>query len=570
VEKIDTDLRSRHYPRKFLEGPPSVLRLSSGLRPYFLLIILSLAFFLPGLSAVPPIDRDESRFAQASHQMLESGDYIRIQFQDESRAKKPVGIYWMQAASAHLFGAENFIWAYRLPSVFGALAAVLLTFALGQTLFGRPAALIGAALLASAFILVSEAHQAKTDAVLLAATVAAQGVLAHLYMAGNGAAKRPGLGLILTFWLAQGLGILIKGPIVPMISLLTVISLWIADRRIGWIRGIRPLAGMLVVAAMVGPWVAAISTATGGQFIGQAVKSDLLPKLLGSQESHGAPPGYFLLLVTATLWPASLFAIPGFVRAIKARQAIALRFCLAWIIPAWIVFEAVPTKLPHYVLPTYPALALLAGIAVTAEDGILQSRWAKIYYGIWALVGLALAGLFIFAPVVLGEGLTWLSAPAALAAAVSGLLPAVLAWKGRVKAAVALSLLGAMLTYGLAFQTLLPGLDRMWLSQRVATLLPPGTPTAAAGYHEPSLVFLLGTQTLLTDGDGAARFLLTTADAAAVIETADEPAFQAAIATAGRRVHLVGKLDGFNYSRGKPTTLAVWDLEGKPYAKPHD
>lgn len=541
-----------------------MLRLTHGLRPYFLLTLLSLAVFLPGLASVPPIDRDESRFAQASHQMLESGDYIRIQFQDESRAKKPVGIYWMQAASARLFGAEQSIWAYRLPSVLGALAAVLLTFAFGQSLFGRPAALVGAALLAGAFMLVSEAHQAKTDAVLLASVVAAQGVLARFYMAGNGAAKRPGQGVILTFWLAQGVGILIKGPMVPFISLLTLATLWIADRRIGWLRGIRPLAGLLVVAAMVGPWVAAISSATGGQFIGQAVKSDLLPKLLGAQESHGAPPGYYLLLMTATLWPASLFALPGFVRAVKARQSAALRFCLAWIVPAWIVFEAVPTKLPHYVLPTYPALALLAGIAVVAGDGVLQSRWAKAYYGVWALVGLALASLFVYAPVRLGEGLTWLSAPAAIAAVLSGLVPAVMAWRGRAQAAVAASLVGAILTYGLAFQALLPNLDQMWLSQRVAALLPPGTPAAAAGYHEPSLVFLLGTKTSLTDGYGAGRFLLTTPDAVAVVEAADETQFHATIDAAGRSVHLVGRVDGFNYSRGRPASLQVWDLDGKP------
>ncbi|MDR3435874.1 glycosyltransferase family 39 protein [Telmatospirillum sp.] len=539
-------------------------RLTGGMRPYLLLIVLSLALYLPGIAAVPPIDRDESRFAQASHQMLESGDYIRIKFQEESRAKKPVGIYWLQAASARLFEAPQSIWAYRLPSMAGALAAVLLTFYFGQTLVGRPAALIGAALLAGAFMLVSEAHQAKTDAVLLAATVAAQGVLGRLYLAGNGAAKRPGQAIILAFWVAQGVGILIKGPMVPMVSLLTLGCLWIADRRIGWIRGIRPFAGLLVVAAMVGPWAAAVSTATDGQFIGQAVKTDLLPKLLGAQESHGAPPGYYLLLMTATLWPASLFALPGFVRAVKARQASALRFCLAWIVPAWLVFEAVPTKLPHYVLPTYPALALLAGVAVAAGDQTLRAGWAKAYYGLWAFVGLALAALFVIAPTRLGESYTWLSAAPAAAALLSGLLPTVLAWRGRFQAAVVAALAGAVLTYGLAFQTLLPHLDRMWLSQRVAAALPQGTPVAAAGFHEPSLVFLLGTATRLTNGAGAADFLLSTPDAVAVVEKASETGFLATIAEAGRSVHKIAEVDGLNYSSGRAAALGLWDLESKP------
>ncbi len=529
--------------------------------PYVLLILLSLALYLPGIATVPPIDRDESRFAQASHQMLESGDYVRIKFQDESRAKKPVGIYWMQAASARLFDAEQSIWAYRLPSALGALAAVLLTFRFGQTLVGRAAALAGAALLAGAFILVSEAHQAKTDAVQLACVVAAQGVLGHFYLAGRGGAKKPGDALAMVFWLAQGLGILIKGPIVPVVSLLTIGSLWAADRRVGWLTGIRPVAGLILVAAIVGPWAAAVSTATDGQFIGQAVKTDLLPKLLGAQESHGAPPGYFLLLTTATLWPASLFAVPGFVRAVKARQSASLRFCLAWIVPAWLMFEVVPTKLPHYVLPTYPALALLAGLAVSAGDDVLRAGWSRIFYAVWSLVGLALAVAAVAAPLKLGDGFTWLSLPAAAGALLGGVAPAILAMRNRPQLAMAAAVVGAVLAYGTIYQTILPRLDRLWLSQQVAAALPPGTPVAAAGFHEPSLVFLMGTDTKLTDGAGAARFLLANPNGVAVVEAASQAQFDTAMQAAGHRAHLVAEAAGFNYSRGRPADLKLWDLD---------
>ncbi len=55
--------------------------------------------FLPGFFTIPPIDRDEVRFAQATKQMVESGDFVDIRFQDDVRYKKPVGIYWMQAAA---------------------------------------------------------------------------------------------------------------------------------------------------------------------------------------------------------------------------------------------------------------------------------------------------------------------------------------------------------------------------------------------------------------------------------------------------------------------------------------
>src|SRR5579862_147362 len=112
------------------------------LRPYALLILVCLGLYLPGIAAIPPLDRDEARFAQATRQMLETGDFLRIRFQDEARNKKPAGIYWMQAAAVSLVSSAEAtaIWPYRLPSLLGAIGAVLTTFAFGAALFGeRPA-----------------------------------------------------------------------------------------------------------------------------------------------------------------------------------------------------------------------------------------------------------------------------------------------------------------------------------------------------------------------------------------------------------------------------------------------
>src|SRR5215475_15761710 len=103
-------------------------RWTTGFRPYALLIGLCLLLYLPGIASIPPLDRDEARFAQASRQMLETGDFLRIRFQDEARNKKPAGIYWLQAASVSAFStaASDAIWPYRLPSLIGAMAAALL------------------------------------------------------------------------------------------------------------------------------------------------------------------------------------------------------------------------------------------------------------------------------------------------------------------------------------------------------------------------------------------------------------------------------------------------------------
>src|ERR1700726_2917523 len=98
------------------------------------LTLCGLLLFLPGFFNIPPIDRDEARFAQATKQMVETGDYVDIRFQDEVRYKKPVGIYWLQAGVVTAARALGFphplttIWLYRIPSLIGAIGAVLLTY----------------------------------------------------------------------------------------------------------------------------------------------------------------------------------------------------------------------------------------------------------------------------------------------------------------------------------------------------------------------------------------------------------------------------------------------------------
>src|SRR3954454_19443365 len=106
----------------------------SHLRAVGFLLGCGVLLFLPGFFSIPPVDRDESRFAQATKQMIESGDYVDIRFQDDVRYKKPVGIYWLQAGvvkTAQTVGvpqALTTIWLYRIPSLIGALGAVLLTY----------------------------------------------------------------------------------------------------------------------------------------------------------------------------------------------------------------------------------------------------------------------------------------------------------------------------------------------------------------------------------------------------------------------------------------------------------
>ena len=158
--------------------------LADGRRPWLLLVFLCLALYLPGIVTLPVIDRDEARFVQASRQMLETRDFVRIRYQDEARNKKPVGIYWLQAAMVAAVSTPQSpaVWPYRMVSLFGATGAILLLFHFGAQIFDRRTALLGASLAAATLDAIFEAHIATTDATLSATAVAAQGALGVVFL----------------------------------------------------------------------------------------------------------------------------------------------------------------------------------------------------------------------------------------------------------------------------------------------------------------------------------------------------------------------------------------------------
>jgi 4-amino-4-deoxy-L-arabinose transferase-like glycosyltransferase len=532
-------------------------------RRYILLMLtlFCLFLYLPGITVLPPFDRDESRFVQASKQMLESGDFIDIRFQDQPRYKKPVGIYWLQSAAVVLFadGDLQALWAYRLPSLLAAIAGVLLVFYFGEILFCRRTAFLAAFLLAASVLLVSEAHLAKTDAALFLCTVIAQGSLGVIYLRQDEKHSR----YRLMFWLALAAAILIKGPILPAICGLTIIALLVSDRNRAWLRNLRFRLGLFLVGLIVLPWLTAIYIVSDGTFFTASIGRDLLAKVASGQESHGAWPGYYLLLATATLFPASLFLFPSLFAIIKEKKNAAVRFCLAWIVPNWLLLELVPTKLMHYILPLYPALTLLIAHRLTASgnDAPLAKKPAMAAYLFWGLVGLALAGATLYVPAKFGSGIHMASIAAFLAAlsivAVGIFFILKKAW---LKAALSTSFCAAIL-YGLLMHFIIPELDTIWLSPRLAAQIAhqqtgrKGGPVVVTGFTEPSLVFLLGTDTRFVTGEEAARYLLTERKTdqwpLAIVEKNDLASFTKVFhQTATKLPEPVGNVAGLNYSNG--------------------
>ena len=327
-------------------------------RNYILLFLFSLVMTMSGLASMPPLDRDEPRFVQATKQMVESGDYVDIRFQDASRYKKPIGIYWLQSAAVALSGkgAAAPIWVYRLVSMLGIAIAVAGIAWTGTRLFGTGAGLAAGLVMAAIFATAFEGRDAKTDAMLLACCVAAQGALAQIYLASRRSEPVAGH-LWWIFWIAQGAAILIKGPIAPLLSALTIATLFAFERDGRWLGKLEVGRGLLLVLLIVLPWLALITWKSHGAFLQQAVGKDMLGKVAQGEESHGLPPGFYMLTYSLFMWPFGLIAVGAGLQALnRLRDDPRLRFCLAWYIPFWLVFELIPTKLPHYVLPAYPGM----------------------------------------------------------------------------------------------------------------------------------------------------------------------------------------------------------------------
>jgi len=544
-------------------------------RAAVLLVAFSLLAFLPGFFQIPPVDRDEARFAQATKQMLETHEYVDIRFQNEVRYKKPIGIYWLQAAAVkagEVVGvpqARTTIWLYRLPSLAGAIFAVLLTYWAALAFVACRGGLVAALMMASSVLLGVEARLAKTDAMLLFTSVAAMGAMARIYLASQRTPEvKIGWGQPAILWTALAGGALLKGPLILMFVGLTAIVLSIVDRSARWLWSLRPFAGFVWLLLLVSPWFVAIVAKSGGNFFVEALGHDMLEKVTSGQEAHGAPPGFYFLLFWVTFWPGSV--LTGLAAPIvwKSRREPGARFLLAWLIPSWLVFEAVMTKLPHYVLPLYPAIAIL--IAGTLEPaGLSKLRWMVRGTVGWFLFPVVIAITVLIAFIVFGRDLGLIAWPFSAIAVIFGLFAW---WLYEVDGSERSLLRGMMASVFIAitvYAVTFPLLPSMFPSAMIAEEInatdceqPHVVSTFA--YQEPSLVFLLGTETRFTDGAGAADFLRSGSCHFALIDPRSERSFVQRAESVGLRYSLIRRMEGYNISIGRPVSLTVFRSQASP------
>ena len=357
-------------------------RLSTGWKAWVALFLITFCAAAPGVFLLPALDRDESRFAQASKEMLEEHDYIRIQYQDELRNKKPAGIHWLQAASTAVFtGPEaKQIWTYRFPSWLGASLAAVACFWCGIPLVGRRAAFLGAALFGSTLLLTSEAHISKTDAVLAFLTTWGIGALGRLYIR-----KDQSKTMALLFWLAMGLGFLIKGPVTPMVAAYAGFGAWAWGRAENgkggdWWRVLLWWPGPLLFVALVLPWFTWVQIATRGEFLEGAVGKDLKDKFTGASEGHGGWPLYHLTHLPIWFFPAILLFVPGLVAAWNGvRRETAARIGRPGLVVGGAILAVtlllalvLPTILANGIKVAYPSVLILVFAYLSLRPEWLQ------------------------------------------------------------------------------------------------------------------------------------------------------------------------------------------------------
>jgi 4-amino-4-deoxy-L-arabinose transferase-like glycosyltransferase len=457
--------------------------------------------------------------------------------------------------------ARATIWLYRVPSLIGAIGAVLLTYWTALAFMSRRFAFLAGLMIATCLLLNIEARLAKTDAMLLLCCVAAMGVMARAYLRQADQRDVPWSHAAI-LWTAIAAGILIKGPLILMVVGVAALSVSIADRSGRWILKLRPLVGVLWVILLVMPWFVAILDKAGEAFLQDSVGQDLLSKIFKGQETHGAPPGYYLVLFWLTFWPAAPLAAVAAPAVWRHRGEAATRFLLAWLVPTWIVFELVVTKLPHYVLPLYPAIAILIAREIERRDLSANAHLVRTTV-MWPIFASVLPVLGIGLLIYLRGQFGWIAWPFAAGAAIFGFY----AWRlydveGAERSfvrAVAAAVLMIVAVLGVAVPLMRPIFPSRQLAEMINDQGCVNPVVAAAGYHEPSLVFLAGTRTRLVDGPTAAEILKQGSCRFAIIETRHDRAFAQRAEAIGLRYSLRGRLDNyFNFNGGRTIGFAIY------------
>jgi 4-amino-4-deoxy-L-arabinose transferase-like glycosyltransferase len=370
-------------PRRFLDSAAAP----------FALVFFCLILHVIGTWAQPLINRDEPRFAEASREMRERGDYAVPYFNNQLRLDKPPLIYWCQVGCYRVFGENEF--AARLPSAVASALTALVVFGFGSRLYGRRIGLHAALVftLSLHVIWLSKASVADMCMVLFVALASWAG-----WELCAGASPHRARWWW-TFYLALALGFLAKGP-VAWLPIGTVLLFFAWTRHAGLNRAFQFHLGIPLMLAVVALWGIPALRETHGEYFRIGIGRHVVERSFVAFETHGANglPGYLAFLpfyfvtLFASFFPWSFF-LPRMVSHFKKpgnRQPAEI-YLLGGIALTFLIFTLLSTKLPHYVLPAFPLLSIL--LAGYFGESRFPIRWAVVMAILTAIFSLAIPPL---------------------------------------------------------------------------------------------------------------------------------------------------------------------------------
>lgn len=472
----------------------------------WLLVAVGLLALLPGNHLIPLIDRDEPRFARATEEMMLRGEWIVPYFNNEYRFDKPILIYWLMRLCYALFGINEF--AARLPSVLFAVIYALIVFEMGRRWFSTQAGFFAGLGLLTCVQLLIHGRSAVADMPMVAMVALAQGALFELLHARDPVDARQARGWFWILYVALGLGFLAKGPVAWVVPLLTaIVYRWVFRRMpLPWKR-LRLGMGLPVTLAMVAAWGIPALVKTRGQFWTVGMHSHVWERGLQTFQGHGAFFLYYVVIALLSFFPWSAYIGAATGAACKnwsERNA----FLMAWLVSTYVLFSFYKTKLPHYVMPAYPAFFLLMGQALDRDTEIAPWArwWRNIVLGIGLLLGigsLAFGSLVTLPPAF--QPLRWV----AMGGAVLMFALVIMAAEFPRRLSPA-AIFGPLAAVVVAMTVIGAGLRAVSPAVQMLSLLddmPADATFGFCGFKEPSLVFYGHTRWEPLDFEEAAAFL---------------------------------------------------------------
>ena len=352
-----------------------------------LLLALVAALLLFRLGAVPLLGPDEPRYTRVAVEMAMSGDFVTPRLQGQPWLEKPALYYWLAAGAFRAFGETET--AARLPSVLAALLLTGTTALFGARVFGSGAGLHAGFVVGTALLTFAYGRAASMD-MLLAAWVTVAVALSGLALLGiAGRLAIPAAGA------AAGLAVLAKGPIGLLLPALVIgAALLLRRERAAWERLLSPAAVVLFLLVAL-PWYLLVYRAVGWPFIEVFFLDHNVARFTSTIHRHPGPFVYYVPVLVAGFAPWSGLLVPAF-RGLAPRLRTADGFVLAWLVAPLLFFSAAGSKLPGYILPCLPPLALLMGRA--ADRWVAEGHRRSGERRAAALITLALCAVVATAP----------------------------------------------------------------------------------------------------------------------------------------------------------------------------